>query len=63
MVSSFLSELTGMKKKRCKYFLYGGLPKEKITEKCKVSDVIVTLDDDNRIIVEMNQYDSQSIFE
>ena len=65
VVSSFLSELTGIEKEKFLNASYigGELPKEKITEKGKVSDVIVKLDDYNRIIVEMNQTDTHSIFE
>ena len=39
----------------------GELPNKKLKEKLKVSDVVVKVDDGNRIILEMNQYYTNEI--
>lgn len=65
VVSSFLSSITGIKKEvlmNAKY-VGGELPKIKLTEKGKTSDVLVLIDDDKRIIVEMNYSKSNYIFD
>ena len=65
MVSNFLSELTGIKKEILMNADYQGgeLPKKKLKEKGKQSDIIIKIEHDNRIILEMNQYKTDFIFE
>ena len=65
VVSSFLSSVTGIKKEilmNAKY-VGGELPKRKLTEKGKESDVLVLIDDNRRIIVEMNYSKSNYMFD
>ena len=65
MVASFLSSITGIEKEILKNADYQGgeLPKKKIKEKGKTSDIIVKIEDNHRIILEMNQYRGDKIFE
>lgn len=65
MVASFLSSVTGIKKEILMNANYvgGELPKRKLTEKGKISDVVVLIDDHKRIIVEMNYSKSNYIFD
>ena len=65
MVVQFLSELTGVNQDilRVADYQSGELPKKKLSEKGKISDIIIKIEDNNRIILEMNQYLSKSIFE
>jgi len=65
MVSTFLSSLTGIKKEVLMNADYQGgeLPKKNINEKGKTSDIIIKIEDNHKIILEMNQYHSDNIFE
>ena len=65
MVVQFLSELTGMNREvlRVADYQSGELPKKKLSEKGKTADMIIKIENNNRIILEMNQYPSKSIFE
>ena len=62
MIASFLSSVTGIEKEKLidAQYIGGELPKRKEYEKGKSSDVIVLIDDHNRVVVEMNQYDSDN---
>ena len=64
MVIEFLSAITGIKKEILKEadFEGGYIKKKKLVEKDKISDVIVKIDDNNRIIVEMNGSYDKNIF-
>ena len=64
VVSEVISNLTGIDKEILMKADYQGgeLPKKKITEKGKISDVIIKIDDNNKIIVEMNQNYTNNIF-
>ena len=64
VVSEVISNLTGIDKEILMKADYQGgeLPKKKITEKGKISDVIIKVDDNNKIIVEMNQNYTNNIF-
>lgn len=65
MVSYFLSKLTGIEKEVLMEAEYQGgeLPKKIIKEKGKKSDIIIKIENNNRIILEMNQFKSDHIFE
>ena len=65
MVSNFLSELTGIDKEILMNADYQGgeLVKKKLDEKGKTSDIIIKIDRNNKIILEMNQYPTDYIFE
>ena len=65
MVSSFLSEITGIDKEKLMKADYQGgeLPKKILTEKGKSSDIIIKIENNNKIILEMNQWESDYIFE
>lgn len=65
IVSSFLSSLTGIKKEVLMNANYvgGELPKRRLTEKGKMSDILILIDDHKRIIVEMNYAKSSYIFD
>jgi len=65
MVSTFLSSLTGIKKEVLMNADYQGgeLPKKNINEKGKTSDIIIKIEDNHKIILEMNQHHSDNIFE
>ena len=62
MIASFLSSVTGIDKETLinANYIGGELPKRKKYEKGKSSDVIVLIDDHNRVVVEMNQFDSDN---
>lgn len=65
IISSFLSSVTGIKKEvlmNAKY-VGGEIPKRRLTEKGKTSDILVLIDDNSRIIVEMNYSKSNFIFD
>ena len=64
VVSEVISNLTGIDKEILMKADYQGgeLPKKKITEKGKISDVIIKIDNNNKIIVEMNQNYTNNIF-
>ncbi len=65
MVVDFLSELIGIKKEVLKQADYQGgeIPKKIMTERNKTADMIIKIEDSNRIILEMNQYLSQKMYE
>ena len=65
MVASFLSEITGIDKQLLLKADYQGgeIPKRVLSEKNKTSDIIVKINNNNRIILEMNQYLTDYIFE
>ena len=66
MVSRFLSALTGISKERFLNAEYvgGELTKKKLTERGKIADIIIKLDEeDETCIVEMNKYDTGDIIE
>ena len=65
MVASFLHEITGIQEERLKNANYQGgeLPKKNLQEKKKEADIIVKINDHNQLILEMNQYPSNHIFE
>ena len=57
MVSTFLSSITGIKKEVLMNADYQGgeLPKKNIHEKGKTSDIIIKIEDNHKIVLEMNQ--------
>lgn len=65
MIASFLSSITGISKEKLMTAEYvgGEHPKRRLYEKGKTSDIIVIIDNRNRIIVEVNQYQTDYIFE
>ncbi len=65
MVVDFLSELIGIKKEVLEQADYQGgeIPKKIMTERNKTADMIIKIEDSNRIILEMNQYLSQKMNE
>ena len=65
MVSSFISSITDIPKEDLMKADYQGgeLPKKILKEKGKTSDIIIKIDDGNKIILELNQYYSNKIFE
>lgn len=65
MVATFISHVTGINEELIKNAEYQGgeLVKQNIQEKGKVSDIIIKIQDNNKIILEMNQYVSNYIFE
>jgi len=64
VVVNFLSAITGIRKEilETAEFIGGDIVKSNIKEKTKISDVIVKLDDNNKIIVEMNGSYDKNIF-
>ena len=64
MVATFLSSITGIDLEILMNATYisGELPKKREYEKKKSTDVLVLIDNHNRIIIEMNQYKSDNIF-
>ena len=65
MISSFLSEITGISKEDFlnAYFVGGEIPIKWENEKRKISDVVVKLDDHLRIvIIEMNKHYAKRLF-
>lgn len=65
MVSSLISSITDIPKEDLMKAEYQGgeLPKKILKEKGKTSDIIIKIDDGNKIVLEMNQYYSDKIFE
>ncbi len=65
IISEFLSEVTGVKQELLEQANYQGgeIPKKKLEEKGKIADLIIKIEDNQQIIVEMNQYRSNYIFE
>ena len=65
VVSTFLSSVTGIEKEKFMKAKYvgGEIPKKKLYEKGKTSDVIVLIDDNKRIIVEANDSESKYLFD
>ena len=65
MVVDFLSELIGLEKEVLEQADYqaGELPKKILEERNKTADVIINIEDSNRIILEMNQQLSQNMIE
>ena len=65
IISEFLSEVTGVKQELLEQADYQGgeIPKKKLEEKGKIADLIIKIEDNQQIIVEMNQYRSNYIFE
>ena len=64
MVSDFLNEILGIDKKLIMKaeFQGGELTKKVLTEKGKASDIIIKIEGNNKIILEMNQFDNDNIF-
>ena len=64
MVSDFLNEILGIDKQLIMKaeFQGGELTKKVLTEKGKASDIIIKIEDNNKIILEMNQFDNDNIF-
>lgn len=65
IVASFLSRVTGIKKEVLMNAEYvgGEISKRRLTEKGKISDVLILIDDNKRIIVEMNYAKSKYLFD
>jgi hypothetical protein len=65
MVANFLSGITGIPVKDLLNADYEGgeLPKRNIKEKTKVSDIIVKIENNGKIILECNQYKTDVLFE
>ena len=65
MVSNCLSKLTGIDANKIRNAEYQGgeLSKKILSEKGKTADIIIKIEDNNRIILEMNQHASKTIFE
>ena len=65
LVASFLSHVTGVDEKILRNAEYQGgeIPKKNAKEKGKIADVIIKLQNNHRIVLEMNQYASKEIFE
>ena len=65
MVTDFLCSITGIKKEILEKAEYqaGELPKKILKEKGKIADIIIKIENGNKIILEMNQYQSDNIFE
>ena len=65
MVSSFLSSITGIDKELLLKADYQGgeLPKKNINEKGKTSDIIIKIEDNHKIVLEMNRFYNDKIFE
>ena len=65
IISEFLSEVTGVEQELLEQASYQGgeIPKKKLEEKGKIADLIIKIEDNQQIIVEMNQYRSNYIFE
>ena len=63
-VAICLNEITGIDKELLMKaeFQGGELTKKILTEKGKTSDIIIKVEDDNKILLEMNQWESDDIF-
>ena len=64
IVASFLSEVTGIDKNILMNATYtvGEIPKRRNYEKSKESDVMVLIDELNRIIIEVNQFKTENLY-
>ena len=65
IVISFLSKVTGIKESILKNATFNGgeIVKSNINEKKKESDIIITITDDRKLIIEMNRSLSSNMFE
>ena len=65
VIASVISAILGIDKKKLIYADYGSgeLVKSKMFEKGKICDIIIKIDDNNKIILEMNQGKSNNIFD
>ena len=65
VIASVISAILGIDKEKLIYadFGSGELVKSKIFEKGKICDIIIKIDDSNKIILEMNQSTSHNIFD
>ena len=64
IVASFLSEVTGIDKSVLMNATYAGgeIPKRRNYEKNKESDVMILIDELNRIIIEVNQFNTENLY-
>ena len=64
IVASFLSEVTGIDKSVLMNATYTGgeIPKRRSYEKNKESDVMILIDELNRIIIEVNQFNTENLY-
>ena len=64
IVASFLSEVTGIDKSVLMNATYTGgeIPKRRNYEKNKESDVMILIDELNRIIIEVNQFKTENLY-
>ena len=65
VVATFISKVAGIDKELLinAKFVGGEIPKKKIYEKSKESDVMVLIDENHRIIVEINRNSTNYIFD
>ena len=65
VIASVISIILGIDKEKLVYADYqaGELVKNKLFEKGKTCDIIIKIDDGNKIILEMNQIDTKTIFD
>ena len=65
VIASVISIILGIDKNKLIYADYqaGELVKNKLFEKGKTCDIIIKIDDGNKIILEMNQIDTKTIFD
>ena len=65
VVAGFLSSVTGIDKELLMNAKYvgGEIPKMKLTEKVKISDILVLIGDNRRIVVEMNCSKTNCLFD
>ncbi len=65
MVAAFLSHITGIDEELLKNADYQGgeIPKKRLYEKGKTADIIIKIENHNMIILEMNQYPTDTIFD
>ena len=64
IIASFLSEVTGIDKSVLMNATYTGgeIPKRRSYEKNKESDVMILIDELNRIIIEVNQFNTENLY-
>ena len=64
IVASFLSEVTGIDKSVLMNATYTGgeIPKRRSYEKNKESDIMILIDELNRIIIEVNQFNTENLY-
>ena len=64
IVASFLSEVTGIDKSVLMNATYTGgeIPKRRNYEKNKESDIMILIDELNRIIIEVNQFNTENLY-